>query len=220
MNVVPGVSEGGQPVKNIRLSKMTVDILRVATKIVSSKKPVLEDLKSLKVFLDSLLIPELQEYSMNSIQIISIQYIIPVESGFFEFMSAHLLDAGLERTRRILILSTKNAVSELNIEDKQKVLGMLEPVLIKLLVDASMGLEKEIRGLLLELGVYNLPYNSLEELYMTDIIKGKTPEFYRMLILRDHYDKVPRLRAALMVLHMESNDSTRSIIRDELPHIR
>jgi hypothetical protein len=97
---------------------------------------------------------------------------------------------------------------------------MLEPVLVNLLQDASEGIEKETRDLFRELGVYNLSYERLEELYLAEVLKAKIPGFYRTLILQDHHDKIPRLRAKLMGLHQESNDSIRSIIKDELPLIR
>ena len=104
--------------------------------------------------------------------------------------------------------------------DKQRVVGLLEPVLRQLLEGASPGLEKETGDLLHELGVYDLPYERLEAMYLSEIRDGKAPGLLRSLILRDHHAKVPRLRAALMSLHMESDDSTRSIISGELPHIR
>ena len=61
-------------------------------------------------------------------------------------------------------------------------------------------------------------YEKLEQRYL-DEVKHKVPEFYRQIILNNHHDKVPRLRAALMKLHQESDDSIDSRIKDELPHI-
>lgn len=52
------------------------------------------------------------------------------------------------------------------------------------------------------------------------IVEGKNPGFYRLLLLQIHYDKVPRLRARLISLYLESADSIRSRITEELPNIR
>jgi len=77
-------------------------------------------------------------------------------------------------------------------------------------------MEAETKKLLEALGVYNLPYTELEELYIRDITRDKDPSFYRKLILQKHHNSVPRLRAKLMTLHLESPNSTRSKIRQEL----
>ncbi len=96
----------------------------------------------------------------------------------------------------------------------------LKPTLVYLLEQASGGMETETKKLLETLGLFNLPYAELEELYIRDITQEKDSSFYRRLILQKHHNRVPRLRAKLMALHLESPNSIRSKIRQELPHIR
>jgi hypothetical protein len=105
-------------------------------------------------------------------------------------------------------------------EEKRILADRLKPVLGYLLEQASSGLETETKKLLESLGIYNLPYAKLEELYLRDITREKDPSFYRRLILQKHHNHVPGLRAKLMTLHLESPNSIRSKIRLELPHIR
>ena len=64
------------------------------------------------------------------------------------------------------------------------------------------------------------PYDDLEALYISQIKKQKVPDFIRTLILHDHHDKVPNLRAQLMALYQDSDDSIRSIIKNEFPLLR
>jgi hypothetical protein len=89
-----------------------------------------------------------------------------------------------------------------------------------LLEEATGGFAEETKKLLNALMVYELPYQKLEELYLKEITNDKNPRFFRLLILQKHHEKFPRLRAKLISLHLESDDSIRSKIRDELPHIR
>ena len=106
-------------------------------------------------------------------------------------------------------------------KDEKRILAdRLKPALVYLLEQASGGLETETKKLLEALGVYNLPYTELEELYLRDISRDKDPIFYRRLILQKHHNRVPGLRAKLMTLHLTSPNSIRSKIRLELPHIR
>jgi DNA-binding MarR family transcriptional regulator len=214
------INERGLPVKMISLSRIPINILKATEKIVSSEKPLFEDSETLNIFCEGLFVSELQEYSKNSIQLISNQFIVPVKSGFFTFLKENLLDSRLAKARRVLIISTRNMVSYMTTIEKKEVLEILKPVLHKLLEDSSKGLEKETRELLKELGVYDLPYEKLEELYFTEIKQGKVPEFFRVLILQNHHEKVPKLRARLMGFHLKSSNSIRSIIHNELPLIR
>ena len=119
-----------------------------------------------------------------------------------------------------MIISTRNAVKELDFSDKAKVQELFEPVLSNLLETASYGLKRETQELLREFGVYDVSYDQLEAIYVREIKKGKSPIFYRNLILQNHHSKVPKLRAILMGLHQESDDSIRSIIQSEFPHLR
>ena len=124
------------------------------------------------------------------------------------------------RTRRVLIKSTSNMVSEMSEQDKQQVYEIIEPILSSFLKDSPSGLTRETKFLLKELGYFDRPYPELEALYISEISNHKVPEVIRTLILRDHHDKVPRLRSNLMGLYRESDDSIRSMIKKEFPHLR
>ena len=220
INVVPSVNDRGQHVRIIRLNRISIDTIGASSKLLSAGKPVLEDIESFNMFMDGLFDPDLQEVSMNSIQILSNQYIIPVNSGYFEFLRDNLLKEELDRSRRILIKSTSNMMRELDEEDRKQVVEILEPVLLSILDNSSGGLERETNVLLNELGLYNQQYSELEKRYFSEIKKHKVPEFIRILLLQNHREKIPKLRASLMVLHRESDDLARSIIMDEFPLLR
>ena len=215
-----GMNARGQTIKRYSLSKVPLDVIKASSTIVSTGKLKLTDIKSLTMFLDSLLLPELEEYSLNSIQLLSNQYFIPVDSVYFTFIQEHIMDPELDNVRRVLVTSTKNFVSSMEEDEKRILADRLKPALAYLLDQASGGLETETKKLLEALGVYNLPYIELEELYLRDITRDKDPSFYRRLILQNYHNRVPRLRARLMALHLESPNSIRSKIRQELPHIR
>jgi DNA-binding MarR family transcriptional regulator len=204
-----GINDRGQPVRIIRLSRKSLDTLKASSKIIHTNKPIFEDLQSLSIFQNGLFDADLQEDSLDSIQMLSIQYLIPVDSGFFTFLRDNLMKKELERTRRVLIKSTGNMVKEMSEQDKQQVYEIIEPVLSSFLKDSPSGLTREIKFLLNELGYYDKSYTELETLYISEISNLKVPEFIRTLILRDHHDKVPRLRSKLMGLHRESDDPPR-----------
>jgi hypothetical protein len=126
----------------------------------------------------------------------------------------------LEKTRRVLIKTTSNMVREMTEQDKKQVYEIIEPILSSILIDSPSGLMRETNLLLNELGLYNKPYNELGALYISQISNHNVPDFIRALILEEHHDKVPRLRAKLMGLHQESDNSICSIIKDEFPLLR
>jgi len=215
-----GVNDRSQPVRKIKLSRKSLDTLKASSEVILSNKPVLKDFRSLSVFQNSLFDPDLQEESVNSIQIISNQYVVTVDSGFFNFLRDNMMKKELEKTRRVLIKSTSNMVREMNEQDKEQVYEIIKPILSSILNNSSSGLKRETNLLLKELGLYNKPYSELEALYISKISNNNVPDFIRTLILQDHHDKVPRLRAKLMGLHQESDNSIRSIIKDEFPLLR
>ena len=215
-----GVNYRGQPVRKIRLSRKSFDILKASSKVILSDKPVLKDLQSLCIFQDGLFDPDLQEESLNSIQLLSNQYVVNVDSGFFNFLRDNMMKKELEKTRRVLIKSTSNMVREMSEQDKEQVYEIIEPILSSILNKPPNGLTRETNLLLKELGLYDKPYSELEALYFSQILNHNVPDFIRTLILQDHHDKVPRLRAKLIGLHQESDDSIRSIIKDEFPLLR
>ena len=159
----------------------------------STKKPKLEDIKSLTMFLDGLLIPELEEFPLNSIQILSNQYSLPLDSIYFDFIQERIMDPELDKVRRVLVTSTKNFVSSMEEDEKRILADRLKPALVYLLEQASGGLEDETKKLLEALGLLNLRYIELEELYLSDITRDKDPSFYRRLILQKHHNRVPGL---------------------------
>lgn len=215
-----GVNDRGQPVRKIRLSRKSLDTLKASSKVILSDKPVLKDLQSLCIFQDGLFDPDLQEESVNSIQLLSNQYVVNVDSGFFNFLRDNMMKKELEKTRRVLIKSTSNMVREMSEQDKEQVYEIIEPILSSILNNSPNGLTRETNLLLKELGLYDQPYSELEALYISQISNHNVPDFIRTLILQDHHDKVPRLRAKLIGLHQESDDSIRSIIKDEFPLLR
>ena len=215
-----GVNDRGQPVRKIRLSRKSLDTLKASSKVILSDKPVLKDLQSLCIFQDGLFDPDLQEESVNSIQLLSNQYVVNVDSGFFNFLRDNMMKKELEKTRRVLIKSTSNMVREMSEQDKEQVYEIIEPILSSILNNSPNGLTRETNLLLKELGLYDKPYSELEVLYISQISNHNVPDFIRTLILQDHHDKVPRLRAKLIGLHQESDDSIRSIIKDEFPLLR
>lgn len=215
-----GVNDRGQPVRKIRLSRKSLDTLKASSKVILSDKPVLKDLQSLCIFQDGLFDPDLQEESVNSIQLLSNQYVVNVDSGFFNFLRDNMMKKELEKTRRVLIKSTSNMVREMSEQDKEQVYEIIEPILSSILNNSPNGLTRETNLLLKELGLYDKQYSELEALYISQISNHNVPDFIRTLILQDHHDKVPRLRAKLIGLHQESDDSIRSIIKDEFPLLR
>jgi len=215
-----GANDRGQPVRKIRLSRKSLDTLKASSKVILSDKPVLKDLQSLCIFQDGLFDPDLQEESVNSIQLLSNQYVVNVDSGFFNFLRDNMMKKELEKTRRVLIKSTSNMVREMSEQDKEQVYEIIEPILSSILNNSPNGLTRETNLLLKELGLYDKPYSELEVLYISQISNHNVPDFIRTLILQDHHDKVPRLRAKLIGLHQESDDSIRSIIKDEFPLLR
>ncbi|MFC1803113.1 hypothetical protein ACFL0D_04000 [Thermoproteota archaeon] len=219
IDVIYGVNERGQTIKQYVLSQASIDVINSSQKIASRTKPELKDIASLETFLATLLVPELEEVSRNSIQLISNQYTLRPDSIFFDFILEHLMDPELKNSRRILVISTKNFMRARSRGEKLQLAERLKPILSSLLVDATGGLDTETKKLLNELLVYDLPYEELEVLYLQDLTGGKDPSFYRRLILHNHHDKVPRLRAKMISLHPESDDSIRSKIMAEFPHI-
>ncbi len=123
----------------------------------------------------------------------------------------------LEKTRRVLIRSARNIVREMSEEDKNRVSEIIHPILTPILDNSNSGLKRETNILLKELGLYDLPFSELEALYFSHISEHKVPDFIRTLILQDHRTMIPKLRAALMVLHKESDQKVRSIIKNEFP---
>ena len=215
-----GLNERGQPVRKIRLSRKSLDTIKASSKVMLSNKPILKDIQSLNIFQDGLFDPDLQEESVNSIQLLSNQYIVTVDSGFFNFLRDNMMKKELEKTRRVLIKSTSNMVREMSEQDKEQVYEIIEPILSSILNNPPNGLTRETNLLLKELGLYDKPYSELEALYFSQILNHNVPDFIRTLILQDHHDKVPRLRAKLIGLHQKSDDSIRSIIKDEFPLLR
>jgi DNA-binding MarR family transcriptional regulator len=219
-NISTSVNDKGQPIKLISLARIPIDIIKASDELVSTGKPKLRDFESLRVFMDGLFKPDLQEPSKNSIQLISNQYIVPIESGFFQFLSEHLMDEELIDARRVLVVSARNMVREMDENSKRNVLSVLEPVLQSLLQDAQIGLQNETKNLLQELGVYNLSFEKLVKLYTSEIQNHKVPGFFRSLILNNHRDKIPKLRASLIKLHPKLDEEARSILNMEFPLLR
>ena len=212
-----GTNDRGQPIRKIKLSRKTIDTLLASSKVISAAKPVLKEFESLNIFLAGLFDPDLLDESKNSIQLLSNQYLIPVDSGYFEFLRDNLMKNELEKTRRVLIMSTRNIVREMSEDDKNRVSDLIHPILTPILDDSNSGLKRETNILLKELGLYDLPYSELEARYFSQISEHKVPNFIRTLILQDHRNMIPKLRAALMVLHKESDQPVRSIIKNEFP---
>jgi hypothetical protein len=104
------------------------------------------------------------------------------------------MDEELKDVQRVLVVSARNMLRNLDEASKKSVLSILEPVLQRLVDDASHGLMNETKSLLMELGVFNLAYDKLEALYVSEIKKHKSPAFFRSLILDNHHDKIPKLR--------------------------
>lgn len=215
------INERGQAIRIITLSRKTINIIEASTKTVLAGKPRLEDFNSLIVFLEGLMVPSLQEYSKDSIQLLSNQYTIPVDSEYFEFLRDNLMRDELKNARLVLLKSSNNIVEGMSKEEKDRVLEIIGPTLQMLLeMELPSGLERETTLLLKELGVYDLTYSELEEQYISRIKEHKPLQLLRQLILQNHRDKIPRLRANLIKLHPELDEKARSILDIEFPHLR
>ena len=164
--------------------------------------------------------PNQQELAKDALQLTTRDYIIPLNTKFYEFMVENILRKELERSRRILVTSMRNAVSGMTPEDKEKVLEVLQPTLLKLLEDTIPGVEGETMAILTELGEKGLTFEELLTKYISKISNNQDRTLTRQLILRNHNDKIPRVHARLLELHREADPPTRSTIQEEFSLLR
>ena len=221
INVDSDLNDIGQPVKMISLKPSTFELIESSRKILSQTKPVLSDFTQLEFFINNLMDPQIQGMAKDAIQLLSQKYTVPVDSIYYSFLNENLMKDELENARIVLIKSTKNMVSELNIEDKQNVLDTISNSLYLLLEsNPTQGLEQETLQLLAELGVYALPFEDLLAKYLEQLSDNRDTGIVRELMLREHSDRLPEVWASLMKLYKEADPETKAKIEEEFPQLR
>jgi hypothetical protein len=216
------VNEKGHSYKRVQLKHRTKEFLKEALKLmVTTEKPPLSDLENFEKIMTKLLNPVIRYHAADSIQILSKQYRIPFDSGFFPFLEKHINDEEIRPVLVTLIKSTRNIVGGMNPEEKEKVLAELGSKLQAIAEkEKSEGLNNEIKRLLEQLGAYNKPYKELKDLYLEQRHSGDDPALFRSLLLKNHRDKLLDLWNLMMDHYEHATDEVKGWFEREFALLR
>lgn len=211
----------GRSINYVQLKPRTTELLDAALKVkISTEKQPLPDLDNFLKTRERLLIPAVQEYAADTIQIISQRYIVPVNSGFFDFLEKHMNDAEIRPKLVVLIKSARNIVEDYSLEDKERVMGLLGSKLHAQVETGNSALKRETINLLKELGAYNKTYEELKDLYLELRHTDNYPDFLRSLILRDYRDKLIDLRVTMMDIYESATEPEKRWLDQEFSLLR
>ena len=206
----------------IQLNLKTLQTLEKANEILD--KPDKKQLPDKTVFtkiLEGLLNQGTCEKAADGIQFFSRKYLIPYDAEFFNFINENWKNSFLQERLRVLIKSCRSMVQEFSDEDKTKVLNLVGSKLQKVIKKkGSSGLRTETQGFLKELGVYNLPYETLRDLYLESIEGDQDPRLFREILISDHQDRIMDLWLSLMEGYASASSEKKSRYDDEFSLIR
>jgi DNA-binding MarR family transcriptional regulator len=187
-------------IKLVQLKPLTLEIINKALKLlVPHEKKPLPDQDGFKKILDNLMNPRVQKHAADSVQILTRQYVIPYDSGFFKFLEDNLDEDQIKPVLVTLIKSAQNIVRDLDTNERENVLAILGSKSVSLAEKGkSSAIKIETTKLLKELGAYDVPYEELKELYLKQRHNGKNTSLFRSLILKNHRDDLMDLWLSMM----------------------